>query len=112
MKRDLTIVASGTMNSFNRQIHGILPISVLSRERTGSIDDDFDLASLLHDAVDILIDGGIIEGVNHGCVRPAALSRNLQRHCFNAWLGAARQKLLRLRSQTLWQRHSRLSRPR
>jgi hypothetical protein len=56
IKRDLTIVASSTMNSSTGKSTAFLPFPYLG-ERAGSIEDDIDLTPLLHNAVEVLIDG-------------------------------------------------------
>ena len=49
---------------FNRQLYRDFSVSVFMGEGAGEVNQDVDLAGLLHDAVEILVDGGIIEGVN------------------------------------------------
>jgi hypothetical protein len=48
--------------------------------------------SLLHNVVDVPIDGDVVKGVYHCRVPTAAFSRNLLRHPFDVRLCATRQK--------------------
>jgi hypothetical protein len=69
IKRDLTIVVRGTMNSPDRQLYGILSVPVLSGQWASGVHNDVDLVRLVHDAFDVLMHGGVIERVNCSCVR-------------------------------------------
>ena len=51
-----------------------------------------DLSRLHHNAVDVLVDGGVTERVNCSRVCLAASSRDFIFHCFNARLAAASEK--------------------
>src|SRR5215469_681122 len=69
IKRDLTIVASGTMNSSTGKSTAFLPFPYsLARgpvtSRMMSI-----LPLLFHNALEVFIDGGVVEGVNYGRLR-------------------------------------------
>jgi hypothetical protein len=77
---------------FHWQIHSVLAVSELLGERAGGIEDDVDLAPLLHNAVEVLIDGRVIEGVNYSRLRPAPVFADLLSYCFQIGLCATRQE--------------------
>src|SRR5260370_7009011 len=57
---------------FDWQIDCQLSVPVLFYERSSGIEDDVDAPGLLCKAVDVLIDGGVIERVEHGHMSLAA----------------------------------------
>src|SRR5215831_14595168 len=90
IKRDLTMVVSGSMNSSTGR--STANLAVLFGERAGEIDEDIDFARLLHDIANELVDGSVIGAVDCNSVCPAARSRNFFCDCFNGRLRPARQK--------------------
>jgi hypothetical protein len=61
----------------NRQIDGVLSVSVLSGQRARDIEDYVDLACLFYDAAQVFVDSGIVGDVNHRYLCYAAISGNL-----------------------------------
>jgi hypothetical protein len=78
-----------------RQIHDVFPVAVLSREWPDGVEHDVDAPGPLRDAVQIFVDGGVIEGVNDCGVRMAPTCGDLLRYVVHLGLGAAGQKDLR-----------------
>src|SRR6516164_8622874 len=81
---------------FDGQIHSVFPVSILFHKRSNGIEYDVDAPGLLHDALDVCVDGSVIEGVYHRRVRTAAGGRDLLRYIFHVRLGPAGQKDFRI----------------
>jgi hypothetical protein len=76
----------------DRQLYRILSVPVLFGQWASGVEKDVDLARLVHDAVDVLVNGVVVERVNRSCVRQTPLSCDFLCHCFNARLRTTRQE--------------------
>lgn len=67
----------------------MLAIAVLTHNGANRIESDVDAAGFFDDAIDVFLDGGIVERINHRHVRTAAVCRDLPGHVFHVGLGPA-----------------------
>jgi hypothetical protein len=102
IKRDLTMVSSSAMNWSIVKFTASFPFPYSLKRGPAASRMMSMLPRLLHDAVDVLIDSCVIEGINYGSVGTATAL---------IYCGQPR-KPLRLLPRTLWQPRGQLSRPR
>ena len=73
---------------FNSQIRCVFSGSVFFHQRPGGIEHGVNVSSLRHDAIDIIINGSVIESVNHCRARATACRCNLLGNLFNVRFGS------------------------
>ena len=92
MNCDFSTGDHGQHESFQRQIHRVSSVAVLLRERSNGIERDVDPRGLADDAVDVLIDGCVIQRIDHRRVRTPAVCRDLPGHLYHVGLSPAGEK--------------------
>ena len=96
---------------FDLEIGSVFSISILRRKRSHGIEYDVDAPDLVHDAVDVFVDGSVIEGISHCRVRTAAGGCDLLRYVFHIRARAAGKKDLRAFGRELLRNRSPIEPP-